>query len=482
MSNFMKIRNINVHDVPMVGCPIPAESELNQFHFNMVNQNSQLNLLAVQCYLYQGEEILLYKTEFLRPIREALINADIEFHDILKQLARTLLQALKYQLDENCFVYENQFIYVDLTDKSVKLIYLPLKALNTGQQVDDFKKLIESWLQIPSVVSALSKEEILALSVILREQYSKLRPLVEQLASIFNDKKNQDRLPKDENLLKHSDVKMGDRSIAEQNEIRAIEANKKREKFKKLSAIREKSHVKAIKTKNEERLNTNFSSLPKKWIAATSGFVLGTLLIIYLLPIERETKLGVLLIVLALGALGFSKLKVEKPIQSQHQDKKTLHAMTKDEHDDSKWRDGLNAAFEHSFEDAFENEALKEEPVLREQFGQIGKTAEETVIIQMNQCQRTLLIRKATGAQYMLLSKDIFTIGRNANLCDVFIDEPSVGRLHAELHTSGESVYVRDLNSLNGTYINGHRIATNQYQSFQIGDKLVIGKQEMILT
>lgn len=39
------------------------------------------------------------------------------------------------------------------------------------------------------------------------------------------------------------------------------------------------------------------------------------------------------------------------------------------------------------------------------------------------------------------------------------IDYPNVSRIHAEIYASAEGVFVRDLGSLNGTFVDGERIA-----------------------
>jgi len=49
------------------------------------------------------------------------------------------------------------------------------------------------------------------------------------------------------------------------------------------------------------------------------------------------------------------------------------------------------------------------------------------------------------------------TIGRDRN-CELALPDAEASRRHARLETQGGTVYVRDLGSKNGTYLNGHRI------------------------
>ena len=48
-------------------------------------------------------------------------------------------------------------------------------------------------------------------------------------------------------------------------------------------------------------------------------------------------------------------------------------------------------------------------------------------------------------------------IGRSPE-CDVFLDDVTVSRRHAELMREGERFVIRDLGSLNGTFVNRRRI------------------------
>ncbi|MEY4993360.1 MAG: hypothetical protein RIS82_482 [Actinomycetota bacterium] len=56
-----------------------------------------------------------------------------------------------------------------------------------------------------------------------------------------------------------------------------------------------------------------------------------------------------------------------------------------------------------------------------------------------------------------LLDQDVTTIGRHPN-ADIFLDDVTVSRRHAEFHRTGANFEVKDLGSLNGTYFEGERI------------------------
>jgi pSer/pThr/pTyr-binding forkhead associated (FHA) protein len=69
-----------------------------------------------------------------------------------------------------------------------------------------------------------------------------------------------------------------------------------------------------------------------------------------------------------------------------------------------------------------------------------------------------LVVRRGpnVGARF-LLDADVTTVGRHPD-ADIFLDDVTVSRRHAEFTRVGTAFQVRDLGSLNGTYFDGVRI------------------------
>jgi pSer/pThr/pTyr-binding forkhead associated (FHA) protein len=66
-------------------------------------------------------------------------------------------------------------------------------------------------------------------------------------------------------------------------------------------------------------------------------------------------------------------------------------------------------------------------------------------------------------------------IGRSPE-CQVFLDDVTVSRRHAELTREGETFSIRDLGSLNGTYVNRRRIESVGLEN---DDEVQIGKYRL---
>lgn len=67
-----------------------------------------------------------------------------------------------------------------------------------------------------------------------------------------------------------------------------------------------------------------------------------------------------------------------------------------------------------------------------------------------------------------------FTIGR-ARECDFVIDSPDVSRLHTQFEFDHQQVYVTDMGSTNGTYLNNYPLEVNRPTRLRAGDEINVG-------
>jgi pSer/pThr/pTyr-binding forkhead associated (FHA) protein len=76
----------------------------------------------------------------------------------------------------------------------------------------------------------------------------------------------------------------------------------------------------------------------------------------------------------------------------------------------------------------------------------------------------------------VLLSQDLTKLGRHPD-SDVFLDDITVSRRHCEIQRSNGSFVVRDVGSLNGTYLNQKRV---EQAAIHNGDELQVGKFRLL--
>jgi pSer/pThr/pTyr-binding forkhead associated (FHA) protein len=87
-----------------------------------------------------------------------------------------------------------------------------------------------------------------------------------------------------------------------------------------------------------------------------------------------------------------------------------------------------------------------------------------------------LIVRRGAGVgSRFLLDQDVTVAGRHPD-ADIFLDDVTVSRKHAEFIRSGNRFSVTDLGSMNGTYAVGSRVDSADLSH---GDEVQIGKFRM---
>ena len=87
--------------------------------------------------------------------------------------------------------------------------------------------------------------------------------------------------------------------------------------------------------------------------------------------------------------------------------------------------------------------------------------------------QALLVVQRGPNAgSKFLIDKDLTTVGRHPE-SDIFLDDVTVSRRHAEIERRDGAFYIRDVGSLNGTYVNRQRVDRAELAN---GDEVQIGK------
>ena len=80
---------------------------------------------------------------------------------------------------------------------------------------------------------------------------------------------------------------------------------------------------------------------------------------------------------------------------------------------------------------------------------------------------------------FRILAGNIKTVGR-APRADFIVEATLVSRLHCRLAAGAAEIEVVDLDSTNGTYVNGQRIAKSA--RVKAGDRIGVGRVELVVS
>ena len=87
-----------------------------------------------------------------------------------------------------------------------------------------------------------------------------------------------------------------------------------------------------------------------------------------------------------------------------------------------------------------------------------------------------VVVRGPSAGARFLLDRDVITIGRHPD-ADLFLDDVTVSRNHAEIHRTDTGLVLHDLGSLNGTYVSGARVDEHHLET---GDEVQVGRFKLV--
>jgi hypothetical protein len=92
---------------------------------------------------------------------------------------------------------------------------------------------------------------------------------------------------------------------------------------------------------------------------------------------------------------------------------------------------------------------------------------------------KPFLIEAETGAK-IVVTKEVFKIGRDPEQADYASNNKVVGRVHAELVTADGEYFLIDKHSRNGSYLNGVKLSPNEKTKIKHEDRIKLANQEFV--
>ncbi|SDS51696.1 FHA domain-containing protein [Paraoerskovia marina] len=115
------------------------------------------------------------------------------------------------------------------------------------------------------------------------------------------------------------------------------------------------------------------------------------------------------------------------------------------------------------------------DPAAAEEPGPRGglESDEKAAVAALPRHSALLIMQHGPGAGSRFLLDTPRTVAGRSERADIFLDDVTVSRKHAEFVREDDAFYVRDIGSLNGTYVNRDRVET---VALNLGDEVQIGK------
>lgn len=109
------------------------------------------------------------------------------------------------------------------------------------------------------------------------------------------------------------------------------------------------------------------------------------------------------------------------------------------------------------------------------------ETEHPTVLLGKNETAEGKLVYRGTGMEENLkIEGDTFLVGSRNRQADANLQAFGISRNHARITMEKEAYYIEDLNSRNGTYLNGELLAYKQKYRIHPGDRLRFASEEYV--
>lgn len=95
-------------------------------------------------------------------------------------------------------------------------------------------------------------------------------------------------------------------------------------------------------------------------------------------------------------------------------------------------------------------------------------------------------VAEGKGLSYLVFNQkkiqmvSLITIGRDTTN-DIVVDSKLASRNHAVIQKIRDAYFIEDLDSTNGTFVNGNRIPNKKYVKLGKGDEIKIGNSTLVM-
>lgn len=489
----LKISYVNDVNTTYKVIEMGQEHELIDYQVDMIRNNQVDGLLKIDSRFVNNDLHLYYDVTSKQSLEDYMKRIQWgkkETLDFIEQLIQIILKAESYLLDSSSILIDSSNIYLDPQTRRLALVYLPVKM---EQSINDLiKAFLIQWIVYDA---SFKKEETDAL---LSQLLNALKD------SQFNLKTFQKEIG---NMQIHqlSEKKENVPSVAKPKEKKKPESLETfipdSQPVYQAPVIQKGSAIKHQEPK-ETAITYKTKKRFKKSVLLLAG--ISQVLICLVLALFGEkiiafaggdstSFMGLGMLVLVIEALIFrrvfnvnsmeevkistsgkkSKRKQKKKNAVQHNDNRVSNSQPQG-HDrivmNKRVVEPVKVEKSAPVQRRISNKVVENETtLLRQEFSQ-RQDLEETTLLSELTMQPYLTFLSNTGMERIDLLKEQFIIGRQQGIVDYVVQENAIGRMHAEISTEHGCYYIKDLNSRNGTFLNGARLIGDQKETLNHGD------------
>jgi hypothetical protein len=440
----------------------PEEPDYKGFELPMLEKNKIEGLLKFHLKNLDGQSSCYYEItskQSLSRILEYRSLKEEELKKLIGGIASTLSKLEAYLLKEDQILLEPEYIYMEPERFKVFLCLIPGRKGTFSQEMTGLLRYLLGKVDHQDKECVVKAYGLYQES--LKENYG-----MNDLIEIIENKSNG----------------MG-KEVLEKKNTRQVDANEEnvREFYSDIPSRITTREEEKYESRNHEHHNTGKNGVgPVKALFLVAMTISGTGAILWLLfgigAIYRfwygPLLLGAAVLVF-LFIMGGRKEqgKERKQYKEERPVKEDIKREDKSNQQEERY-DWQMTFVEEANESVRQPEEEKEEEIL------------QTVLLTDTTVDHNYRYLRAVGSEVpdITISYVPYLIGKQEGLVDYVLEGETISRIHARIDRAGEEYQLCDLNSTNGTSINGRLLETNETVTLKKGDEVFIANFAFIFT
>ncbi len=450
---------------------ISETENIYDYQIDMIQSNPQIGILPMHLQKIDNKFSIYYNVTSKISLTQFLARNTLDknrFVTLILNIVKTICDSKNYLLSDNNFIIDKDYIYIDPETYNTYLLYIP--AAIEQDNLSKFKSFLIDIITRSANIDESDNDNFIQKII----NFTKQEPFD---ISQFNDLLKQ---LKTETISMHSldtDKKIQSNSFEIRSSITPIQP--------KIDPSNIKSN--AFDVPNPlQKIESNATTVPKIKKKASielkpskkTTYIIGlqviiAMLIIFILSsgiisnLDDPTSeyIGLFIIIFALDFLLIKKImKINDLTDIKHEDHSRISINTiiheeQEFHILKSSNNNIN----------LENPENQKRSILTDKTELLCNNQSSKVCPYLKQIKDDTSIDDSTE---ILITKSSFIIGRLPSQVDYICKDNTIGKIHAEIITRNFEFFIKDLNSRNGTFINGEKIVPNTEYKIKNNDKI----------
>lgn len=480
------------------------------YQIEMINNNDQNSFLKINKVKESNIDKLEYDVSGLESLESFFgknpVNRD-KLIKIFENITNGILEHEDYFLSNKNYLIDIKYIFINPKELDIKLVYIPVEGNINNSIENEVKRLFKEIIVDYSVMEEQNIGEFIQyiLNYIKSGEF-KLNDISENIRNIKLIKNDKDDV---ESPIKANNQNSNSKQNNPKPDISSKSSGDNKNPDKVINKVNnknldnnvnQKDNNQKINSQNIDRSNIqNINYSPSHMTKSiqnkdNNGMIIGiivsqvvaVILIIYIFmakirlgfPLVRYTpqiKIVLVALILILDLIIVAILVISNKKSKRYMSNSPLR---KERYTQNISKAVNNQADNNGFVNNNYNPSVNLAKREISSSTDIDSDGYDTVLLDNNSAY--LVIQNGDLSEKIYLTKDINKLGRLASEVDNLIQGRAVGKVHAQILVNENEYFIEDLNSKNGTFINGNRLKIGEKIKLSDGDKVSLANVHLI--